>query len=118
MKNDKAKAAEKETKEKNRLLSFASSRGEGDLFGQTLRTVVVLVGACILFVGSLSTAAVLITNKALGSSTTSASSTSSEGSGAKDTKSNGGSARSAGRPSENETDGKPQSGAPKKPISI
>lgn len=108
MKNDKAKAAEKETKEKNRLLSFASSRGEGDLFGQTLRTVVVLVGACILFVGSLSTAAVLITNKALGTSTTSASSTSSEGSeGAKD------SAKDS-----KSTDGKPQSGAPKKPISI
>ena len=36
-----------------------------DLFGRTWKTVVVLVGACVLFVGALSTTAVLITNKAV-----------------------------------------------------
>ena len=36
-----------------------------DLFGQTLRTVAVLVGVCVLFVGALSTAAVVITSKAM-----------------------------------------------------
>lgn len=37
-----------------------------DLFGRTLRTVAILVGACVLFVGTLSVAAVVITNKAMG----------------------------------------------------
>lgn len=47
------------------------SRGLGgaetrdDLFGRTWKTVVVLVGACVLFVGALSTTAVLITNRAV-----------------------------------------------------
>lgn len=41
---------------------------DGDLYGRTLRTVAVLVGACVLFVGALSVAAVAITSKALGSS--------------------------------------------------
>lgn len=41
---------------------------EGDLFGRTLRTVALLVGACVLFVGALSAAAVAITSKAMGSS--------------------------------------------------
>lgn len=36
-----------------------------DLFGRTWKTVVVLVGTCVLFVGALSTAAVLIANKAV-----------------------------------------------------
>jgi hypothetical protein len=36
-----------------------------DLFSRTWKTVVVLVGACVLFVGALSTTAVLITNKAV-----------------------------------------------------
>jgi hypothetical protein len=36
-----------------------------DLLRQTLRTVAVLVGACVLFVGVLSVAAVAITNKAM-----------------------------------------------------
>lgn len=36
-----------------------------DLFGRTWKMVVVLVGACVLFVGALSTTAVLITNKAV-----------------------------------------------------
>jgi hypothetical protein len=44
------------------------SSDSSDLFGQTLRTVAVLVGVCVLFVGSLSTAAVLITSKAMASS--------------------------------------------------
>lgn len=39
-----------------------------DLFGQTLRTVGILVGACVLFVGALSVTAVVITNKAMGTS--------------------------------------------------
>jgi hypothetical protein len=39
-----------------------------DLFGQTLRTVAILVGACVLFVGALSAAAVTITSKAMGAS--------------------------------------------------
>ena len=37
---------------------------EPDLTKQTVRTVVVLVGACVLFVGSLSAAAVAITSRA------------------------------------------------------
>ena len=37
-----------------------------DLFSRTWKTVVVLVGACVLFVGALSTTAVLITSKAVG----------------------------------------------------
>lgn len=40
-----------------------------DLLAQTMRTIAVLVGACVLFVGALSLAAVAITNKAMGSST-------------------------------------------------
>lgn len=44
----------------------AMSLVEGrDLFARTLRTVAVLVGACILFVGVLSVTAVAITNKAI-----------------------------------------------------
>ncbi|HVJ90513.1 MAG TPA: hypothetical protein VM580_11975 [Labilithrix sp.] len=45
-------------------------RERGDLFGRTLRTVVILVAACVLFVGALSVAAVAITSKAVGSSPT------------------------------------------------
>jgi hypothetical protein len=48
--------------------SIALAASEPDLFGQTLRTIAVLVGACVLFVGTLSTAAVLITSKAMGPS--------------------------------------------------
>lgn len=36
-----------------------------DLFARTLRTVAVLVGSCVLFVGVLSVTAVVITNKVL-----------------------------------------------------
>ena len=43
-----------------------------DLARRTLRMVGILVGACVLFVGTLSLLAVLITNKAFGSSTPSA----------------------------------------------
>ena len=46
--------------------SFAALTDPTTLFGQTLRTVVLLVGACVLFMGALSTAAVLITSKAVG----------------------------------------------------
>lgn len=48
------------------------AQNSGDLFGQTLRTVAVLVGVCVLFVGALSTAAVLITSKAMAPSSHSA----------------------------------------------
>lgn len=37
-----------------------------DLFKKTLRTVAILVGACVLFVGALSAAAVAITSRAFG----------------------------------------------------
>ena len=49
------------------LARVTSGGGEGDLFAQTLRMVALLVVACVLFVGALSTAAVVITNKAFGS---------------------------------------------------
>ena len=39
-----------------------------DLLARTLRTVAVLVGTCVLFVGVLSVSAVVITNKAMGNS--------------------------------------------------
>ena len=51
-------------------ITGSSSDGPPDLFSQTLRSVVVLVGACVLFVGALSTAAVLITSKAVGPAST------------------------------------------------
>ena len=38
-----------------------------DLFKQTLRTVIVLVTACVVFVGALSGAAVAITSRAFSS---------------------------------------------------
>ena len=43
-----------------------------DLFKQTLRTVIVLVAACVLFVGALSGAAVAITSRAFASPAASA----------------------------------------------
>jgi len=47
----------------------AAMSGESrDLVAQTLRTVAVLVGSCVLFVGVLSVSAVVITNKAMGAS--------------------------------------------------
>lgn len=46
--------------------SFAAE--PGDLLARTLRMVLILVGACVLFVGVLSVGAVLITNKAMGTS--------------------------------------------------
>lgn len=47
---------------------LAPTGPSSDLFAQTMRTVAVLVGACVLFVGALSLAAVAITSKAMGSS--------------------------------------------------
>jgi hypothetical protein len=41
---------------------------ERSLAMQTLRTVAVLVGACVLFVGALSLVAVAVTSRALGAS--------------------------------------------------
>ena len=40
-----------------------------DLFGRTWKTVVVLVGACIVFVGALSATAVFVTSRAVAPST-------------------------------------------------
>jgi hypothetical protein len=42
------------------------------LVRQTLRTVALLVGACVLFVGALSVIAVAVTSRALGGSSTEA----------------------------------------------
>ena len=61
-----------------------------DLFKQTLRTVIVLVSACVLFVGALSGAAVAITSRAFashGESTAEASEKSADKSAAKSAKS-------------------------------
>ena len=58
-----------------------------DLFKQTLRTVIVLVTACVLFVGALSGAAVAITSRAFATRTESATESSSEKSAAKSEKS-------------------------------
>ena len=49
-------------------MSENNQANESDIFARTLRTVAVLVGACVLFVGTLSTAAVLIASKAVGPS--------------------------------------------------
>ena len=45
-----------------------------DLFKQTLRTVIVLVTACVVFVGALSGAAVAITSRAFSSPSSSSAS--------------------------------------------
>lgn len=42
--------------------------GDDDLGKRTLRMVAILVGACVLFVGTLSLVAVLVTSKAFGPS--------------------------------------------------
>ena len=44
-----------------------SDHASPDLLKDTVRTVVVLVGACVLFVGTLSASAVAITSRAFGS---------------------------------------------------
>lgn len=48
---------------------------EANLTRQTLRTVALLVGACVLFVGALSVIAVAVTSRALGGGATEASTT-------------------------------------------
>jgi hypothetical protein len=50
-------------------MSNASFTGPSDasLVRQTLRTIAVLVGACVLFVGALSMIAVAVTSRAVGS---------------------------------------------------
>jgi hypothetical protein len=45
---------------------------EGNLARQTLRTVALLVGACVLFVGALSVIAVALTSRAVGGGATEA----------------------------------------------
>jgi hypothetical protein len=40
---------------------------DDELLSRTLKTVAILVSACVLFVGALSLAAVLVTSKAVGS---------------------------------------------------
>ena len=49
------------------------SAPSSDLFKQTLRTVIVLVTACVVFVGALSGAAVAITSRAFSSPSSSSS---------------------------------------------
>lgn len=44
----------------------ARARSGDDLARRTLRTVALLVAACVLFVGTLSLIAVLVTSKAVG----------------------------------------------------
>jgi hypothetical protein len=48
-------------------MSAHNSAPTSDLLKQTLRTVIVLVSACVLFVGALSGAAVAITSRAFAS---------------------------------------------------
>jgi hypothetical protein len=50
-------------------MSSNSSAPSSDLFKQTLRTVIVLVTACVLFVGALSGVAVAITSRAFATRT-------------------------------------------------
>ena len=47
-------------------MSHDSSLSQTTLTRQTLRTVALLVGACVLFVGALSILAVAITSRAVG----------------------------------------------------
>jgi hypothetical protein len=53
--------------------SLTTSDSSPDLLKQTLRTVAVLVTACVVFVGALSAAAVAITSRAFASPSSSAS---------------------------------------------
>lgn len=52
-------------------MTGSQTLGQGDLFSKTLRTVAVLVGACVLFVGTLSALSVLIASRAMATSPTS-----------------------------------------------
>ncbi len=56
------------SQDKSPHLAAITAREPRDLFARTLRTMALLVGACVLFVGVLSVSAVVITNKALDSS--------------------------------------------------
>jgi len=47
--------------------ALVTVHGEDELLARTLKTVAILVSACVLFVGALSLAAVLVTSKAVGS---------------------------------------------------
>jgi hypothetical protein len=62
---------------------MSNSVPASDLVKQTLRTVIVLVTACVLFVGALSGAAVALTSRAFATRTESASEPSSETTAAK-----------------------------------
>ena len=53
-------------------MSRMNTAPPSDLFKQTLRTVIVLVTACVVFVGALSGAAVAITSRAFSSPSASA----------------------------------------------
>ena len=48
------------------MTSNNTSANEPSLARQTLRTVALLVGACVIFVGALSVIAVAVTSRALG----------------------------------------------------
>lgn len=52
------------TQSSNEISRAPRLAGSGDLFARTLRTMGLLVGACVLFVGSLSTLAVVVASKA------------------------------------------------------
>ena len=53
---------------------MSTNESGSSLARQTLRTVALLVGACVLFVGALSIIAVAVTSKAVGPRATEASS--------------------------------------------
>lgn len=57
----------------------SSAAPTSDLVKQTLRTVIVLVTACVVFVGALSGAAVAITSRAFAARTTESESTATAG---------------------------------------
>ena len=54
------------------MTTKSESNSEPSLVRQTLRTVALLVGACVIFVGALSVVAVAVTSRALGASTSEA----------------------------------------------
>jgi hypothetical protein len=49
--------------------NLAIAGADHELMTKTLKTVAILVGVCVLFVGALSLIAVLVTSKAVGSGT-------------------------------------------------
>ena len=56
-------------KHDDKITLAALAGGDTELLARTLRTVGVLVAACVVFVGALSLIAVLVTSKAVGGGT-------------------------------------------------